>query len=1146
MNGFHPYIGQPSGAGTPRHFLFGMAVLLLMLFALPLAARAAEPLSVSLSEADGYGRMTFSHPGGMPKVNAAINAGVLVLDLDRPAGIEADRFMQAMPRYVSMARQEGDRRTFRLALTTDFRLDIKKAENTVYVDLLPPDWKGNPPPLPAKVLERVAAAEEARRQAEEADRLAKAQGVVEPDAPLPDLSVRVVTSDGMTRLVFDWNQPVLYSLVQRQGLATITFDRTATVDLSSLRVDPPPYLSHASAIEHDGRLAVILTLKPGVNVKDFREDMGVVLDLKPAQGGVAEEAKAAAAALTEDKTAEEKKAPAPKDIRPDAARQAEEPAAVAEAPKDAPPAEMAETPAETSAMPEGGRPEGKAVVRIQPGRSGMDVIVSWPEPVGAAVFERAGRLWAVFDGVLPIDISGIEAETSGPFGAPEVVSFEGGTALVLPLRERVLIGAVEDGASWRISAGETLATTGRPISISRNWREDGRGSVTFDLAGARRVLTVTDSLVRDRIVVATARGPVQSLQMPRSFVEFQALQTAQGIAIVPVADDVNVAAAPDNVLVSRREGLTLSADDHRDGNGEIDSAAVASAPVTALMDFAEWRKAPGETFTERRQYYLSRFVQAQAHELGKLRFEYGRFLLAYGLAPEARSMLEKAAVANTRYGLDPTYRAVKGVAGVMSGRYVDAINDLSSTGLENAPHAAVWRGLARTELGHWEAARTQFGLAGAIVDAFDDDLRTLFRARAAKASLKGGDLAAAEHYAEGFPPAPPGRQAKAEILLVNAMISDARGGTEEAVKRYDAAIADGYPPVAARARFGKAMLLHKAGKLDDEAYAKELESLRFAWRGDGLELDVLTQLAALRLEKGDIAEALKLMRIATANYPDSDEAHRMNMRMSDIFADYFLSEKANEMPPVQALAFFDAFKELTPIGSKGDEMIRHLAERLVAVDLLPQAEHLLDYQVANRLHGGVAKAQVAARLAAIYLLDQKPDQALAALRATKQNLLPEAITERRRLLEARALAELKQYDNALDLLEEKTDDLAVRLRVDVLWDGGRWTEAGPAIEALLGDIWKAEEPLSDEARLLVMRGAIAYSLGGDEEGLSRLRLKFGDAMRESVDASAFAIVSDPIVKQGVAFREMASRIASIDTLDRFLASLKTTEETVLN
>ncbi|WP_143710221.1 tetratricopeptide repeat protein [Parvibaculum lavamentivorans] len=1119
----------------------GMAALLLMLAAFVPDARA-EAMRVALSEKDGYGRMVFTAPGGEPSVRASISSGVLVIAFGKASGLDPDLFLRTMPRYFAMVRQDGNESTLRFALTTEFRLDVKKAENAVYVDLLPPDWAGEAPPLPADVVARVAAAEEAKQKAEEAARLAKAQGIVEPDAPPPGLAVRVVARDGMTRLVFDWNQPVLYSLVQRQGLATITFDRTAKVDLSSLRVDPPPYLSHASATEHDGRLAVILTLKPGVSIADFREDMGVVLDLKPAQGGIEDEAKAAAAALTD-----EKKAPAPRDIRPETARGAEEPAATAEAPEDVPPAEeMAAAPGKTNAMPQGGRPEGKAVVRIQPGRSGMDVIVAWPEPVGAAVFERAGRLWAVFDAALPMDISGIEAETSGPFGAPEVVRFEGGTALVLPLRERVLVGAIEEGASWRISAGETLTTTGRPIATSRDWRDDGRGSVTFDFAGARRILTVGDPLVRDTIVVATARGPVQSLQTARSYVEFQALQTAQGIAIVPVADDVNVAAAPDNVLVSRREGLTLSADDHRDGSGDSESASVASVPVTSLMNFEEWRKAPGETFTERRQHYLSRFVQAQAHELGKLRFEYGRFLLAYGLAPEARSMLEKAAEANTRYGIDPTYRAVKGVAGVMSGRYVDAINDLSSTGLENAPHAAVWRGLARTELGHWEAARAQFGLAGAVIDAFDDDLRTLFRSRAAKASLRGGDLAAAQHYAEGFPAAPPGKQAKAEILLVNAMIADARGGKEEAVRRYEAAIANGYPPVAARARFGKAVLLHKAGELDDEAYAKELESLRFAWRGDDLELDVLTQLAALRLEQGEIADALKLMQIATANYPDSDEAHRMNMRMSDIFADYFLSEKANEMPPVQALAFFDAFKELTPIGSKGDEMIRHLAERLVAVDLLPQAEHLLDYQVANRLHGGIAKAQVAARLAAIYLLDQKADRALAALRATKQNLLPEALAERRRLLEARALADLKQYDNALDLLEEKTDDLSVRLRVDVLWDSGRWQDAGPAIEALLGDAWKTEEPLSDEMRLLVMRGAIAYSLAGEEGGLSRLRTKFGEAMAASPDASAFAIVSDPIVQQGVAFREMASRIASIDTLDRFLASLKTDDATVLN
>ncbi len=48
------------------------------------------------------------------------------------------------------------------------------------------------------------------------------------------------------------------------------------------------------------------------------------------------------------------------------------------------------------------------------------------------------------------------------------------------------------------------------------------------------------------------------------------------------------------------------------------------------------------------------------------------------------------------------------------------------------------------------------------------------------------------------------------------------------------------------------------------------------------------------------------------------------------------------------------------------------------------------------------------------------------------------------------------------------------------------------------------------------------------------------------DASSFAVVSEPIVKQGVAFREMASRIASVDTLDRFLATLKADETVAVN
>ena len=63
-------------------------------------------------------------------------------------------------------------------------------------------------------------------------------------------------------------------------------------------------------------------------------------------------------------------------------------------------------------------------------------------------------------------------------------------------------------------------------------------------------------------------------------------------------------------------------------------------------------------------------------------------------------------------------------------------------------------------------------------------------------------------------------------------------------------------------------------------------------------------------------------------------------------------------------------------------MIRRLADRLVSVDLLDQAAELLQYQVDNRLQGA-ARAQVATRLAVIYLMNRKPDKAQAVLRATR-------------------------------------------------------------------------------------------------------------------------------------------------------------------
>ena len=71
-----------------------------------------------------------------------------------------------------------------------------------------------------------------------------------------------------------------------------------------------------------------------------------------------------------------------------------------------------------------------------------------------------------------------------------------------------------------------------------------------------------------------------------------------------------------------------------------------------------------------------------------------------------------------------------------------------------------------------------------------------------------------------------------------------------------------------------------------------------------------------------------------------------------------------------------------------------------------------------------------------------------------------------------------------------------------------------------------------------MRAAVAYSLANDEASLDRLRDHFGPKMKASPDASAFAVVAQRIDAHGVAFRDAAAQIASIDTLQTFMKDFR--------
>ncbi len=174
----------------------------------------------------------------------------------------------------------------------------------------------------------------------------------------------------------------------------------------------------------------------------------------------------------------------------------------------------------------------------------------------------------------------------------------------------------------------------------------------------------------------------------------------------------------------------------------------------------------------------------------------------------------------------------------------------------------------------------------------------------------------------------------------------------------------------------------------------------------------------------------------------------------------------------------------------------------------------------------------------VQLMDHNPQAVLDTLRTTQISTLPDYVAHQRLLLEARALAELKRWDQALDLIAVDQQPDTVKLRAEIYWQSGNWPVAGQKAEELLGDRWQNGPALTAEERQDVMRAAVAYSMANDETSLDRLRQHFSARMANTPDANAFAVVTQRIDLQGVDFRDAAAKVASIDTLKSFMQDLQ--------
>ncbi len=899
-------------------------------------------------------------------------------------------------------------------------------------------------------------------------------------APDP-VTIRIGANDGFTRVEF---AGVVGSRarVRREGQTVVVrIGSTAAPDVSRLKVDPPAGVEKVETRAARNATEIVLTLGEGADARTGTDDGAVWLNLY-AQG----EAPATATAQT---------------ISPDTV-----------------------VPVSTESTAQ------TTVLQFQ-----------WPSPVGAAVFRRGEAVWVVFDTAAKLDMAG--ARDTGPAGAPRWAVGADYTVVRIPAAAALAVSAKGDGSGWTVTIGGS-AEASAGVELGRD--DTGEPALVAKMAGATKTVWLTDPMVGDRFAAVTALAPGKGFGARKQTVDATLLPTAQGLAIETPTDDLIIVPEGDLVTVSRPGGLTLSPP-----SAELEAARdAAGAPKKArypALILSEWADTGQADFQARyRELQDAAANEAIAatddpRQPIEARLALTRFLVGSGLGFEAIGVVN--ALVNKTQSLqgEPELRGLRGAARASIGRLEEAAADFSSGSLAGDPSTRVWQGYLAANQADWVSARRDFAAGAAVIDQFPAEWRARFGTAHALAALETGDLAGARQlldyvFAQN---APATDQLAARLIQARLFEQDGRSDTALAI--YKAVARTPMDGIATPARLGVVKLELAKGTLKPDAAAAELETLKWRWRGDATELAVIRTLGGLYLSQGRYREALEALRGAGNRLATMPGGAELQADLANAFRAMFLDGAADGLQPVQALGLFYDFRELTPVGADGDEMVRRLARRLIDVDLLDQAAELLKHQVDNRLEG-VAKAQVATDLATVYLMDRQPEPALQALWSSRSTLLPSALTAERRGLEARALMELGRTDHALEVLGNDQSPAAKDVRAEILWKKQDWKGAAALYESRLSERFAdTATPLTADEESRLIRAGVGYSLARDNASLARLSRNYLPFVERARSPASVRIALDGLdgMEGPAAAGDFAGLTANADTFTGWVTAMKT-------
>lgn len=942
------------------------------------------------------------------------------------------------------------------------------------------------------------------------------------------LEVRAANKDNYSRLVFDWKSGAGYSVKKEDNTLIVSFKKAAQASIAD--VSNVKNIGTISVLSSEGEpLKVSVAIPAESKFRDFKIGNRVIVDVYNSAG----------------EPSREKAAVTPK---------AETKEAIKEEDKVFPEEKIAEEPSPDDLDEVDGDKIAAEGAKI---KTPLVITVSSTRNIGLAVFERAGYLWLVQDDPslkIPPTISGPESEKLGQFEEIEIPS---GKAYRMLKPEGTNFYGEGGGLLWRLVVTPNPRDK-KPLRMETRDTKmvDGENrSIFWPLLTARKVLDLKDPLVGDDIKIITVGDTGQTIGPARELVEMKILPSMIGMALVSKIDNLDINISDGGVSLSSGLGLAVSPlsdtaslvlkDDIEKEDAAYDRIK-NPRDMLKIYDFSRWEMGGGEVLVENRRVLM--VAAANKHDNTRVEdlITMAKLNLANDRGPEALGLLRVAEKELPGIEDTPEFLAIRGAAATLSGKYDEAIEDLAKPSIQQYGEINYWKAAALAGLEDWQQADKVMPMKLEVLAEYPSKIKQPVALALAEVSLRAGNVNIAERLLTMIEPdfskMSVNRQSAWKYL--KGEMERQVGNPEVAMDNWGQLLTGKDDYYRAKAGLSVTRMQLERKKITPVKAIDRLEGLRYAWRGDELETLINFRLGQIYIDNKDYLKGLFVLRNAVGLSPNSKISEEVTDYMTDSFRKLFTDGTLDDVSPLDAVSIYDEFKELTPIGKEGDIFVQNLAERLVDVDLLGRASALLEDQMNYRVKGE-DKAKVGIRLAAIRLLDDKPNEAITALNVAESTLKgfggSPALSAEIKMFRARALSKLGEGNKALSLLKglKNTEKLA-RLRADIAWNGGLWNDAANAFQDLISfEGISKTRPMEEYQENLVLNRAIALNLSGNRTALAKLREQYGDLMQQSEKVRIFEMVTRPRQLGLLEDRDsVMSLISEVDLFGGFLESYK--------